>query len=107
MVAVVLCYGGYPRCCIIVFVVCMERGQRQLPLTYPKRQQAGGRNMSQNNSRLPLKINMVGVLPPIIATALISFPLAAAEFFSELYVWIERGRNPRNLLDFSHSYIES
>lgn len=67
---------------VIVFVVCMERGQRQLPLTYPKRQQAGGRNMSQNNSRLPLKINMVGVLPPIIATALISFPLAAAEFFS-------------------------
>ena len=67
---------------VIVFVVYMERGQRQLSLTYPKRQQAGNRSMAQNNSRLPLKINMVGVLPPIIATALISFPLAAAEFFS-------------------------
>ena len=66
---------------VIVFVVYMERGQRQLPLTYPKRQQ-GKRMVSQNSSRLPLKINMVGVLPPIIATALISFPLAGLEFFS-------------------------
>ena len=73
---------------VIVFVVYMERGQRQLNLTYPKRQQ-GKRVVAQNSSRLPLKINLVGVMPPIIATSLITFPLQAIDFFfrGSSYTW--------------------
>lgn len=66
---------------VIAFIVYMERGQRQLTLTYPKRQQ--GRRMSmQASSKLPLKINMVGILPPIIAQTLIFFPASIIDFFA-------------------------
>lgn len=61
-------------CAVIVFIVYMERGQRQLQLTYPKRHH-GGQRMAQSSSKLPLKINMVSVMPPIITQTLILFPV--------------------------------
>lgn len=71
---------------VIVFIVYMERGQRQLQLTYPKRQQ--GNRMSMNtHSKLPLKINMVGILPPIIAQTLIFFPASIVDFFAVSEQW--------------------
>lgn len=70
--------------CLVVavmhFVVYMERGQRQLQLTYPKRQHAG--KQQQNSSKLPLKINMVSVMPPIIAQTLIIFPVTISDFLA-------------------------
>ena len=57
---------------VITFIVFMERAQRQLQLTYPKRQQ-GRHTAAQASSKLPLKINMVGIYPPIIAQTLIFF----------------------------------
>lgn len=66
---------------VIVFIVYMERAQRQLTLTYPKRQQ-GARMSMQASSKLPLKINMVGIYPPIIAQTLIFFPASAIDFFA-------------------------
>ena len=71
---------------VIVFIVYMERGQRQLQLTYPKRQQ-GQRMAMASNSKLPLKINMVGILPPIIAQTLIFFPASIIDFFGVSEKW--------------------
>ncbi len=66
---------------VIHFVVYMERGQRQLSLTYPKRQHTG-KQLPQNSSKLPLKINMVSVMPPIIAQTLIIFPITISDFLA-------------------------
>ena len=71
---------------VIVFIVYMERGQRQLQLTYPKRQQ-GNRMTMNTHSKLPLKINMVGILPPIIAQTLIFFPASIVDFFAVSEQW--------------------
>ena len=78
---------------VIVFIVYMERAQRQLHLTYPKRQQ-GSRMSMQSSSKLPLKINMVGIYPPIIAQTLIFFPASALDFFalSERYSLVRQLR---------------
>ncbi|MEC8977936.1 MAG: preprotein translocase subunit SecY [Pseudomonadota bacterium] len=67
---------------VISFIVYMERGQRQLQLTYPKRQQLANR-VNKNSSKLPLKINMVSVMPPIIAQTLILFPVSIGDFLAK------------------------
>jgi preprotein translocase subunit SecY len=52
----------------ILFVVYMERAQRRIAVNYARRQQ--GRKMYQGqNTHLPFKINMSGVIPPIFVGA--------------------------------------
>src|SRR5665213_3426320 len=61
---------------VILFIVFMERAQRRLLIVYPKRQ-VGNRIMGGENSFLPLKINVSGVIPPIFASSLILLPATA------------------------------
>lgn len=68
--------------CVIGFVVFMERGQRRISIHYSKRQQ-GRRMVSVQNTHLPLKINMSGVIPPIFASSIILLPATLAKWFSE------------------------
>lgn len=66
---------------VVAFVVFMERSQRQILVHYPQRMQ--GRKMyAAQNSHLPLKINMAGVIPPIFASSIILLPATLAQFFS-------------------------
>ncbi|MCS5710284.1 preprotein translocase subunit SecY [Candidatus Berkiella aquae] len=66
---------------ITAFVVFVERGQRRITVNYAKRQQ--GRKMyAAQQSHLPLKINMAGVIPPIFASSLILFPASISQWFS-------------------------
>lgn len=59
------------------FVVYVERGQRRITVNYARRQ--GGRNAYMNQtSFLPLKLNMAGVIPPIFASSILSFPATLA-----------------------------
>lgn len=59
------------------FVVFMESGQRRITINYARRQ--GGRNAYMNQtSFLPLKLNMSGVIPPIFASSILSFPATLA-----------------------------
>ena len=70
-------------------VVFVERGQRRITISYPKRQQ--GRKMyASHNSFLPLKINMSGVIPPIFASSVILFPATIAGWFGNLdgFSWL-------------------
>jgi preprotein translocase subunit SecY len=67
---------------VTYFVVFMERGQRRITVNYARRQ--GGRQAYMNqNSHLPLKLNMAGVIPPIFASSLIMFPATMSTWFGQ------------------------
>ena len=66
---------------VILFIVFMERAQRRLLIVYPKRQ-VGNRMMGGENSFLPLKINVSGVIPPIFASSLLLLPATAMGFLA-------------------------
>jgi preprotein translocase subunit SecY len=65
--------------CVIGFCVFMERAQRRLLITYPKRQ-VGNRVYEGQTSFLPLKLNTAGVIPPIFASSLLLLPTTIASF---------------------------
>ncbi len=64
---------------VIAFIVFMERAQRRLLITYPKRQ-VGNRVYEGQTSFLPLKLNTSGVIPPIFASSLLLLPTTVANF---------------------------
>jgi len=64
---------------VIAFIVFMERAQRRVPITYPKRQ-VGNKMYEGQSSFLPLKLNTAGVIPPIFASSLLLMPATAANF---------------------------
>ncbi len=65
---------------VIYFIVRVERGQRLITVNYAQRQ---GRVAYQNQqTHLPLKINMSGVIPAIFASSLVIFPSTLATWFS-------------------------
>ena len=67
---------------ITAFVIYIERGQRKIPVNYARKMQ--GRKMyAAQNTHLPLKINMAGVIPPIFASAIILYPATIASWSSD------------------------
>jgi preprotein translocase subunit SecY len=67
---------------VVGFIVFMERAQRRLVITYPKRQQ-GNRVYEGQTSFLPLKLNTSGVIPPIFASSLLLLPTTIANFSAQ------------------------
>lgn len=67
---------------VTLLVVFMERAQRRIAISYAMRQQ--GRKMyAAQNSHLPLKINMAGVIPVIFAQSMVVFPGTIATFLGK------------------------
>ena len=64
---------------VVAFIVFVERAQRRLIITYPKRQQ-GNKVYEGQTSFLPLKLNTAGVIPPIFASSLLLLPTTIANF---------------------------
>ncbi len=64
---------------VIAFIVFVERAQRRLLVQYPKRQ-IGNKMTGGDNSHLPLKLNVAGVIPPIFASSLLLLPITVANF---------------------------
>ena len=64
---------------VVAFIVFIERAQRRLLITYPKRQH-GNRVYEGQTSFLPLKLNTSGVIPPIFASSLLLLPTTIANF---------------------------
>ena len=58
---------------LVAFIVFMERAQRRLFVTYPKRQ-VGNKVYGGEISHLPLKLNVSGVIPPIFASSILLLP---------------------------------
>jgi preprotein translocase subunit SecY len=67
---------------VVAFVIFIERAQRRIPIHYAKRQQ-GRRLYAAQNTHLPLKLNMAGVIPPIFASSIILFPTTLGRWLSE------------------------
>lgn len=67
---------------VTAFVVFVERGQRRIVVSYARRQQ-GRRLVSSQNTHLPLKLNMAGVIPPIFASSIILFPGTLGQWFGQ------------------------
>ena len=61
---------------VIIFI---ERGSRRIPVQYAKRI-VGQKVYGGQNTHLPLKVNISGVIPPIFASSLIMFPATFANF---------------------------
>src|SRR5579862_7216248 len=66
---------------VVAFIVYVEGGQRRIPVQYAKRVM-GRRVMGGQMTYLPLRVNSGGVIPPIFASSLLSFPATLALVFS-------------------------
>ncbi len=65
---------------IVAFIVFITDAERQIPVQYAKR--VVGRKMyGGQNTHIPIKVNMSGVMPIILATSIISVPTILAGFF--------------------------
>ena len=74
---------------LVGFIVFMERAQRRLFVTYPKRQ-VGNKVYGGDSSHLPLKLNVSGVIPPIFASSILLLPTTYASFNAQnLPGWLQ------------------
>jgi preprotein translocase subunit SecY len=72
---------------VIATIVYFETAQRRIPIQYAKR--VVGRKMyGGQQSHLPLKINMSGVIPPIFASSIMMFPATIGGFVQ--IDWVQR-----------------
>ena len=68
-------------------IVFIERAQRRVPVNYAQKQQQGRKVYMQQQSHLPLKINMAGVIPAIFASSLLLVPASLGQ-------WMTVNENP-------------
>jgi len=73
---------------VVAFIVLVEGGQRRIPVQYAKRV-VGRRMMGGQMTYLPLRVNSGGVIPPIFASSLLTFPQTIALFFQKKYKFVE------------------
>jgi preprotein translocase subunit SecY len=64
---------------ILVAVIFVEQSQRRIPVQYAKRM-VGRRTYGGNNTYIPIKVNMAGVIPVIFASSLLYLPALVAQF---------------------------
>lgn len=65
---------------MIVFVVFVTNAERRLPVQYAKRQ-VGRRMYGGQNTYIPMKLNMSGVMPIIFASSIAAIPTTIALIF--------------------------
>ena len=65
---------------VAAFIVLVEGGQRRIPVQYAKRV-VGRKVMGGQMTYLPLRVNSGGVIPPIFASSLLTFPGTIDLFF--------------------------
>lgn len=71
-------------------IVYIERAQRHVPVNYAQKQQEGRKVYAQQQSHLPLKLNMAGVIPAIFASSLLLLPASLGQ-------WAGSSANPSTL----------
>lgn len=96
---------------LIYAVVFFEAAQRKIPVHYAKRQ--FGMEQSNQNTHMPFKLNMAGVIPPIFASSIILFPSTILSWFGsansngwlhKVAGWLQHGQ-PAYILLFAASII--
>jgi preprotein translocase subunit SecY len=73
---------------VVGFIVLVEGGQRRIPVQYAKRV-VGRRMMGGQMTYLPLRVNAGGVIPPIFASSLLTFPQTIALMFQKKYKFVD------------------
>jgi preprotein translocase subunit SecY len=58
---------------IIAAIVFVERGFRKIPINHARRM-VGRQSVPQQQTHMPLKVNMGGVIPVIFASSILAFP---------------------------------
>ena len=67
---------------MVMLIVWMSDAERRIPIQYAKR--VVGRKMyGGQNTNLPLKVNMAGVMPIIFANSIVAVPATIASFMGE------------------------
>ena len=64
---------------IVALVILVEQSQRRIPVQYAKRM-VGRRTYGGQNTYIPIKVNMAGVVPVIFASSLLFLPALVAQF---------------------------
>ncbi len=90
---------------MIAFVVFMTNGERRIPVQYAKK--VVGRKMyGGQNTNIPLKVNMTGVLPIIFAQSFVMLPATIANFFPKLQDgWFGKVVNALNVGGWAYTLI--
>jgi preprotein translocase subunit SecY len=73
---------------VVAVIVFVEGGQRRIPVQYAKRV-VGRRVMGGQMTYLPLRVNSGGVIPPIFASSLLTFPGTLALMFQSKYKFLQ------------------
>lgn len=72
---------------VVGLIVFVETAQRRIPVQYAKRM-IGRQMYGGQQSHLPLKVNMAGVIPPIFASSIMMFPQTIGNFIQ--IDWVQR-----------------
>ncbi|OGR01763.1 MAG: preprotein translocase subunit SecY [Deltaproteobacteria bacterium RIFOXYD12_FULL_50_9] len=72
---------------VVAIIIYFETAQRRIPIQYAKRM-IGRQLYGGQQSHLPLKINMAGVIPPIFASSIMMFPATIGQFIK--IDWVQR-----------------
>jgi preprotein translocase subunit SecY len=99
---------------IIAFIVFMSDAERRIPVQYAKR--VVGRKMyGGQNTFIPIKVNMSGVMPIILASSIVSLPSILASFFRWENNWFLTAFSPSSwvyiivyffmIIGFSYFYV--
>jgi len=83
---------------MLVFVVIISEGQRNIPVTYATRA-TGGKG---EKSMLPIRVNQAGMIPIIFAISMVTFPTVIAQFFS-----VSTSNTLQAIADFINRYLNA
>ena len=64
---------------VIAAIVFVERGFRKVPINHARRM-VGRQSIPQQQTHMPLKVNMAGVIPVIFASSILAFPQTILSF---------------------------
>ncbi len=84
---------------VIAAIVFVERGFRKIPINHARRM-VGRQAVPQQQTHMPLKVNMAGVIPVIFASSILAFPQTILGFFGGMNQAIEPGTFKGWLLAF-------
>lgn len=74
----------------IFAIVYVQQGRRNVPVLFPGRR-VGNRMSMPVQSKLPLMVNMAGMIPLIFAQSLMTFPAIVASYFTHVKIeWISK-----------------
>lgn len=93
---------------VIMLVILIQEGTRQIPVQYAKRMVGGKGAMGMTpNARqyIPIKLTSSGVMPIIFAQAIMFIPATVAQFFPESDFWIGAGSYFNNFKSIPYNLI--